>query len=156
MALQKGVNSYVSLEEAATYFEDRLDVAAWASADVTQQTQALITATAILDDQVWLGVAVSASQALAFPRSGEFLDPKLNLKVAMNPTPQRILNACFELAYHLLNNDGVLDQTDKVSSFTVGSLAFNGVKAPPAIPDLVLTRIRPLLVRGVRNWWRAN
>lgn len=159
MALVKGVNSYATVEEADAYFADRLDVAAWTAASSTQKAQALVTATKMLDDIEWTGVAVSDSQTLAFPRSGTYFDPRLGMEISLSDVsvPSRIINATFELAYHLQNNDGLLDDTGLVKNISIGSISLNSVLAPSKIPGVVKTLIKPLQVNsGANLWWRAN
>jgi len=158
MALAKGTNSYVTRDEANTYFTDRLDVAAWTSASDPQKDQSLVTATGILDQQQWSGTAISDSQALAFPRSGTFYDPKLGYVATLPGTvPNRIIQATFELAYHLLNNDGLLDDTGTVTSLSVGQINLEIKTDPSKIPSSVKAIINPLLKRGgATTWWRAN
>jgi hypothetical protein len=157
MALTKGTNSYVTVAEADAYFEDRLDAAAWDEATEAQKPQALVTATRILDDLKWTGVAVSVDQSLAFPRSGCYFDPRVGSSVEMSPTPKRIEVATCELAYHLLNNDGLLDDTGSVDSLSAGPINLNNIVGAQKIPDFVRRHINPLLVnRGARSWWRAN
>jgi len=158
MALAKGTNSYATREEATTYFADRLDVAAWTSATDAQKDQSLVTATKILDNLKWTGAAISDSQALAFPRYGTYYDPKLGY-VATLPdiVPTRIVDATFELAYHLLNNDGLLDDTGSVTDLSVGQISLNIKTEASLIPAAVKAIINPLLVRGGSSaWWRAN
>jgi hypothetical protein len=158
MALVKGTNSYVTVEEAVTYFDDRLDVAAWTSASDDQKRQSLITATAILDDLEWTGVAVSDSQSLAFPRTGRYFDPRVGYIVDLPiTTPKTIQRATFEVAYHLLNNDGLLDDVGDVKTLEVGTITLSDLRAASRIPGHVTKMIRPLLNnRGSSSWWRAN
>jgi hypothetical protein len=159
MALVKGTNSYVTVAEADEFFADRLDVAAWTSADATQKAQALVTATAALDSMSWTGTAVSVTQALAFPRNGVYFDPRLGLETSLDPAavPERVLTATSELAYHLLNNDGLFDNTGSVDAISVGNISLSKVQAPSKIPYSVKRYITPLLLSGGRNiWWRAN
>lgn len=158
MALSKGTNSYVTVAEADTYFGDRLDATAWTSADATQKAQALVTATAYLDELRWVGSVVSDSQALAFPRIGEYFDPRLGTSVVLtSAVPTRILTATYELAYHLLSNDNVLDDTGTVSDIVVGSITLSNIRKPSKTPPQVTRLIKPLLVNGGSNfWWRAN
>jgi len=158
MALAKGTNSYVTREEANTYFGDRLDVDAWTSASDSQKDQSLVTATQLLDTMNWTGVAISDSQALAFPRSGTYFDPKLGYTATLSETvPTRIITATYELAYHLLNNDGLLDNTGTVTSLGVGQISLEIKSEASRIPQTVRSQIRPLLVNGGSgNWWRAN
>jgi hypothetical protein len=157
MALVKGTNSYVTVAEADTAFADRLDVAAWTSADPTTKAQALVTATAILDDLNWTGVAISVDQPLAFPRSGYYFDPRIGNSISIEDVPQRILTATRELAYHLINNDGLLDDTGSVKDLQVGSISLTSVTPPELMPASVKRLIKPLLLNaGSRGWWRAN
>lgn len=158
MALTKDVNSYVTVEEAEAYFEDRLDVAAWTEADVSQKPQALVTATAMLDALTWTGVAVSEVQPLAFPRVGDYFDPRIGALVTLGiSVPSRVITATFELAYHLLNNDGLLDSTGGVVNLTMGPIKLEGIRATGDFPIAVRRVIKPLLVNvGANMWWRAN
>jgi len=158
MALIKGTNSYQTVTEADTYFEGRLDAAAWTSATDELKTPALITATATLEHMNWAGVVVSESQNLAFPRVGSYFDPRLGYEVTLSDeVPNRINTATFELAYHLLNNDGILDDTGSLRNLDVGSISLNRITRPNLIPESVKRLIKPLLVNaGAKTWWRAN
>jgi hypothetical protein len=157
MALEKGVNSYVTLIEANDFFQMRLDVAAWEQASNITREQALVTATGLLDTLEWTGVAISDSQLLAFPRIGFYFDPKLGYETYLPETvPIRIILATCELAYHLLNNDGLLDDTGTVTDLSVGSISLNIKTNPTLIPPIVKRQISPLLVHSTRQWWRAN
>jgi hypothetical protein len=157
MALAKNVNSYVTLTEADAYFADRLDADAWTSTDATNKAKALITATGQLDQMSWVGVAVSNSQKLAFPRSLSYYDPKLGAQISTAGTPDRVLNATYELALHLLTNEGVLDSGSSVMSLSVDTIRLDTITPAEKIPGIVRTLIKPLLVNnGAQTWWRAN
>jgi hypothetical protein len=158
MALTKGVNSHVSLAEADAYFEVRLDVAAWNAASDDRKEQALITATSMLEDMNWTGVVMSESQSLAFPRSGTYFDPRLGYYVTLdNDVPDRIIKATYETAYHLLNNDGVLDETGNVTDITIGPIELTRVRRPSQMPSTAKRLMKPLLMNaGSNSWWRAN
>jgi len=158
MALVKGTNSYVTVDEADAYFEDRLDSSAWEDSDADQKSRALITATSILDNKAWTGTVVDTDQDLAWPRVGSYFDPRLGLQVELTSTvPQRILKATYELAYHLLNNDGIQDSTGSVVDIEVGPIKLKQVSSASLVPQVVKREINPLLLnRGSRTWWRAN
>lgn len=159
MALSKGVNSYVTVAEADDYFVDRLDVAAWTAADNTQKGQALVTATNTLDTMPWNGTVINASQSLAFPRSGYYFDPRLGQHVTLTSDvmPKRLLQATYELAYHFLNNDGILDDSGVVNDLNIGSISLTTIRAPSLIPATVRRLIKPLLVNsGSNSWFRSN
>lgn len=157
MAIAIGVNSNVTLEEAEAYFADRLDVAAWVEASATQKPQALVTATMLLDTLNWDGFATSVSQLLAFPRCVEYFDPRLGRHInCKDETPTRVKHATFELAYHLLNNDGLLDDTGSVDSLELGPISLRTVKNASVIPATVKRIIKPLLINnGSVPVWRA-
>ena len=158
MALVKGTNSYVTVDEAVAYFADRLDVAAWDAADATERAKALVTATSVLDDQNWSGVVLDSAQLLAFPRSAQYFDPRLGMNTDLTSTvPDRIIRATCEQAYHLLNNDGLLDNTGSVETLGISSINLSTIKAPDLIPAVVKRLIKPLLANaGSSGWWRAN
>jgi hypothetical protein len=158
MPLSKSVNSYATVAEADAYHDNRLDVAAWTDAPTLEKEKALITATAHLDGMTWVGVAVDAAQLLAFPRRGTYMDPRLGMLVTIptNSTPDRILKACYELAYHFLNNDGLLDDTGLVDDLEITGVKLTGLKSASKTPPVVMNLIKPLLARQGNNWWRAN
>jgi hypothetical protein len=159
MALVKGTNSYVDVTEADAYFADRIDPGAWSSADAIQKSQALVTATAMLDEIIWTGVAVSDSQPLAFPRSGTYYDPKFGQYISLSEleVPVRIKKANYELAYHLLNNDNLLDDTGSVKDLSVGSIRLSLVLPANKLPAVVKNLVNPLRINAGSNlWWRAN
>jgi hypothetical protein len=155
MAATKGVNSYVTLAEANAYFENKLDVAAWIDASDPQKEQALVTATRYLDNLNWLGAVRSEDQALCFPREGSYYDASRGAHVQFTATvPKRITDAVCELAYHLLNNDGLLDDVGGVKSVSVGSISVDMIKAPSVLPDIVFSLVKPMRNLG-RLVWRA-
>lgn len=159
MALTKGTNSYATVSEADSYFGDRLDVAAWTSASEPDRGKALVTATLILDGLDWMGIAVSETQALAFPRNVAYFDPRIGIEVTVGGTtiPVRVINGTYELAYHLLNNDGLLDNTGDVTDLQIGTISLKTIRAPSKIPFTVQRLIKPLLNNVAANaWWRAN
>jgi hypothetical protein len=158
MALAKGTNSYATVEEADAYFADRIDVAAWTGASGDQKADALVTASQLLDDMQWAGTAVSEGQPLAFPRNGQYFDPRLGTIVYFTTdVPSRLVKATFELAHHLLNNDGVLDDSGGAKSIKVGTISLDLIRAPSRIPGIVRSTVKPMLVNtGSSSWWRAN
>lgn len=158
MALSKGINSYSTVLEADTYFAGRLDVAAWTSTDSLTKAQALITATSILDDMSWTGSALVEDQALAFPRTGEYFDPKIGSLMSLgDDVPARIIKASMELAHHLVNNDGLQDDTGSIRRIQVGPITIENNVKPDVLPANVKRLVRPLMVNsGSHSWWRAN
>ena len=158
MALVKGTNSYVTVIEADAYFLNRIDAAAYDSAPEENKIKALITATSMLDNYEYAGQAISSTQSLAFPRIGSYYDPTLGMTIAFtSKLPTRIIRATCELAYHLLNNDGILDSTGDVESLVVGSIELQHIKSPAKMLPLILNLIKPMRINsGSSPWWRSN
>lgn len=156
MALEKGVNSYVTLAEAYTYFDGRLNSTAWDVAEDPIRTQALITATIFIDNMSWKGNSLSPDQPLAFPQEGEYFDPKLGLNVPLSPVPKRIEQGVMELALHFLTNPDVAKHTGGVTNIQVGNIKLEDVSKPVRIPNLVMSIVKPLMANQSSTWWRAN
>jgi hypothetical protein len=168
MALVLNTNSYVSIADADTYFETRIDSANWVDAEDEIKEQALVTATALIDDNSWIGSAVSSSQALAWPRKNAiYNDDRLGLQVtiAEDELPSRVKTAVYEQALHLIDNEDVLmGQSQTFESISVGSISLsdsNGdTTRTPMKPSTALKPIRPLIRKGSMGqgagWWRAN
>ncbi len=61
-------NSYVTLDEANQYFEEKLKADFWSELDKTVQEKALITASRQIDIQPFLGIKADPKQYMSFPR----------------------------------------------------------------------------------------
>lgn len=97
--IRAGLNSYATMGEAIVIADSRLFAAAWAGATEQARSQALTTATALLDRMRWQGRPVTPTQALAWPR----VPDRCPHGVAMQaPTPPAIITACVELAIQLM------------------------------------------------------
>lgn len=156
MALTKGVNSNVSLEEANAYFADRIDSDAWVTTD-SRKSQALITATSLLNDLPWSGIVGETAGDNAFPRIGTYFDPRTGRREPLSPTPKRVYTATYELAYHLLLNKNVLDESGGIDDLGISGISLNNIKTPGKISGNVLKIVRPMLINnGSNTWWRAN
>jgi len=168
MALVLNTNSYVEIADADEYFETRIDSANWFDAEDEIKEQALVTATLMVDDNSWIGSAVSSSQALAWPRKNVFYyDNRMgtNITVAQSEIPTKVKVAVYEQALHLVNNEDVLmGQSQTFESISIGSISLsdsNGdVTRIPKRPSEVLKSIKPLVRRGTTgvggSWWRSN
>jgi len=168
MALVLNTNSYVTVSDADTYMENRIDSANWFTASDEIKEQALITATSLIDDQKWIGYAVSPSQALAWPRKNAiYADDKLGLQVTVpeDEVPNRVKNAVYEQALHLIDNEDLLTLTKQTfESISIGSISIsdsnNDVTRVPIKTSMAMRFIRPLIQKGSSgvgaSWWRAN
>lgn len=169
MALTLNTNCYVSIADANEYFDTRIDSANWFSAITDVKEQALVTATSMVDDNAWLGSAVSSSQALAWPRKNvTFYSNKMGAQITIANTvvPTQVKIAVYEQALHLINNEDVLlGQTTSYESISIGSISLsdsNGdVTRISKKPQEARKPIKELLHRGSSGgmggmWWRAN
>ena len=165
MALVLGTNTYVTMAEADAYFDTRIDAGAWINADADDHESALVTATLLLDENQFIGVAVSSTQSLAWPRKDAiYFDPKLGMEksVTTDTYPKRVKVATFELALQLLTNENLLDnKTQTFERIKVGSIEIEDstkdVLKIPVLPLRIKKLLSPLLVNGSgKQWWRAN
>lgn len=168
MALTKGVNSYVTISEADSYFEDRMDAAAWIVMGDEMKEQAIVTATRMLDQKSWRGSVVNADQALAFPRQGSYRDSSRGVTASFTSTYtfvttdetdtnlkrdiRQLREACYELAYHLANNDGLLDSSGEIKEIKVGPIELKDIKEVSKSPAAVSRAIKPMIQGSGRNW----
>lgn len=156
--MEVGTDTYVTLEEANTYFSSRLDAAAWDEATDPLKEQALVTATRSLEKEKWVGVIADFNQSLAWPRVGEFFDPRAGATRPLEGVPARVKEAQLELAYHLLQNDGVLDESGSVDEVQVGPIKLKGIAQASSSSSIVYSLVSPLLAVKASGamWWRAN
>jgi hypothetical protein len=159
MALTKDVNSYVTVSEADAYFADRINASAWTDANNAVKSQALITATQLLDELSWVGTAISDAQQLAWPRVGSYFDNKIGVELYLDGTtiPKNILTATMEEAYHLITNSSILDETGASSAVSISGISLTSIVLPSIISGNVKRLIRPLRENGnSRVWFRSN
>jgi len=168
MALVLNTNSYVTIADADTYFETRIDSAEWEAADDETKEQALVTATQLIDERHWIGAAVSSSQALAWPRKDAiYYDPRMGqqITIAKDEVPSQVKIAVYEQALHLVQNEDLIAQkVQTFESISVGSIRLtdsNGDVTKTSItPSIIIKPLRPLIRRdgiGIGgSWWRAN
>lgn len=93
-------NSFVTLAEAATYMEGRLNASSWETdASTDSKNRALAEATRELSSVEWLGYRVDSTQALSWPRDWVLNvdDPNANY-YADTVIPERVKRATYELA----------------------------------------------------------
>lgn len=155
MSLVVGTNSYISVANANTYFEDLIHADSWASATSETRSKALITATKMLDRRYWAGTKYQAAptQVLDWPRSG-ITDPE-GVEVAEDTVPQFILDATCELALALVEDSSLqsAEDSDSIRSIRTGtvSVEFFGSKAT----DFMSTGF-PQIVQELINYYLAG
>lgn len=101
-------NSFVTQAEQIAYMAARLNSDTWTTKTGSTLTEtekaALVEATRDLNVKGWLGERVDDVQALAWPRQNVINpdDPSLSY-YATTAIPQRVKNACMELAFQYIN-----------------------------------------------------
>jgi hypothetical protein len=116
MALEVGVNSYISVDDADGYFEDALHAGSWSEATSGVRAQSLVTATRMLDRQKWRGSKTTSDQDLAWPRSG--LSDVEGLPIDPDEVPDFMLDATCELALALIEDADIQNQADTGSNIS--------------------------------------
>lgn len=125
-------NSYVTLAEAESYFDDRIgsndngdwekDSAGVARTDAVKSA-ALVTATRRLDEETFLGLKTTSGQALKWPRSGAFDEDGNEFDSAT--IPRRVKEATYLVALELLKTNFLNeDYLNNFSFFSTGTLQF--------------------------------
>lgn len=122
-------NSFVTLAEAQTYMDGRLNESAWELATTDNQNRALVEATRWLSAKQWGGLRVSSTQALAWPRYwAENPDYQFGGNIYFDSTiiPQRVKDATCELALQFVkagtSDIAALDAKQNIIEKTVGPL----------------------------------
>jgi hypothetical protein len=98
-------NSYITVADATTYFDNRLDAADWTAATADNKAASLITATGWLDTLEFYGDRSATTQALKWPRINVTCD---GIKADATFIPREILDATCETALALLRNPTML------------------------------------------------
>ena len=70
----QSANTYVSLEDAESLIEERLDTDEWTGADDEKKKKALLQAARDIDSQNWEGQRYYHHQFLQFPRASDEYD----------------------------------------------------------------------------------
>jgi len=140
MALSVGTNSYISVNDADTYFDDAIHGTTWEDADPTDKSKALVTAYRMLDRVRWAGDRTVSSQAQDWPRTG-IVDPEGNA-VASDSVPQFVIDAQSELALSLLSDATVQTNEDtgsNIRTLKAGSaeIEFFVPQSGPRFPTIV-------------------
>ena len=155
-------NSYETLAEAATYFDERLPLATPWVASGDDSARALIMATRTLNSmslphvrkvgefyvtsRTWTGVPATSTQSLAWPRKGMY-DGNGNA-IPEDVIPQALKDAESELAGQLIMADTTLDNAVSVAGITsirAGSVSLSFKEAIEAhvLPNMVLNLMPP-------------
>lgn len=116
MTIELYKNTFVTLDEAETYFDVRFGSDKWTDVDDSTKEKLLVTASRKISALDFVGSPLEVGQKMAFPRNFEL--------------PQDIKDAVCEEAYALLTHcDDVhkFNQENNISSISlgVGSVSYN-------------------------------
>lgn len=117
-------NSYITVADATTYFDNRLDASDWTAATADNKAAALITATSWLDTLEFYGDRSATTQALKWPRTDITCD---GVEATAAFIPREIKDATCEAALALLRNPtmlrGVVTAPGSYDEVTLGDLS---------------------------------
>lgn len=143
-------NSYVTVAEGDTYFDERLDTADWDNATADEKAQAVIMATRRLDQETFEGVKADLDpedQALQWPRSGA--SGRDGHVFDNDELPTDLKHATFELALVMLGEDFLADTgLEGFEQVAVGPLSVTPRHTQRAaeLPETVRRLLRPFLM----------
>jgi len=90
---------------ATTYFIGQINATGWDAASTSDRAKALVSATRILDKQLWAGSPTTPGQAQAWPRTGATdLDGNA---IGTSVIPDEVVYATYELAGAILTTASV-------------------------------------------------
>ena len=142
-------NSYVTVAEATSYFEGRLNASEWSGASDDEQIRALIMAARRIDQEVYVGRSYDDDQAMQWPRTGVY-DPNDRI-YGTDEVPERVKRGQLELALALLQTTDLLEDTglEGFESVQVGSLDVEPRHTSAgSLPANVLRELSPFLMAG--------
>lgn len=151
-------NAFVTLAEANTSMDARLNAAAWTAATDDTKNRGIVEATRELSSKNWIGGRVTTTQALAWPRqwaTNPDAPPFAVQWFDIAIIPPRIKDATIELAFQFVKagstDVAALPSTDGVTEKTIDVITTRyaepfaqktGLQRYPRVWDL----IRPLMV----------
>lgn len=125
-------NSYVTVAEADAYFDDTFGKPLWEPLDADTKSLLVITASRTLDQYIkWIGWKTDPDQGMEWPRSGTDFD--------VDVIPTKVKYATYELAYYLVENNGISFASQSVDSVKVGPVAvdFTEYATDAGIPSFI-------------------
>ena len=149
---------YVSLADADAYLEAQIAAATWqglsdSDADVDRKERAIVSATRLIDRQLWQGEKADPYQVHAFPRTG-LVYPDSGDDVPSDAVPQEVVDATCELASLMLDGSEVQaladPNTSNVQSLKAGSVAISYFRAEPSLDRF------PLIIQELLGFWLAG
>lgn len=152
-------NSYATVADADTYFDERLNSSNWTDAAADDKARALIMATRRLDSEEYRGYKTLEAQALKWPREGAYDDD--DEEYDPDTVPGIVKESAYELAIYLLNsgaNDPFVDTgLEEYKRVKVGQLEVerSGSFRAAKLPENVYNLLRPVIATA-RNSVRLH
>lgn len=143
-------NTYLTVAAASTLLNQRLGNSDWDVAATDDKERALIQATEDIDALRFDGLKLTASQALAFPRS--------NQEEPFDQVPLAVRRACAYQALGLLRNASTGGRSEQQSrdragvvSYTIGNLSETFASARSQ-SDSAWTDLYPEARKALQDW----
>lgn len=142
-------NSYATVADADTYFDERLNSSNWTGAVADDKARALIMATRRIDSEEFYGYKTTDGQALKWPREGAYNDD--DEEYDTDTVPAIVEQATYELAVYLLNSgtsDPFVDTgLEEYKRVKVGQLEVerSGAFRAAKLPENVYNLLRPVI-----------
>lgn len=130
------------------YMAGAIHGATWGTQDDTTKAKACVSATRLIDRQVWRGNKTSVEQELAFPRSGLF--DASGAAVASDDIPQAVFDAFCELCLALVDGSEVQTSTtteSNIGSLTAGAVSVTFWRGAGSVPGRFPTIVQELMGR---------
>lgn len=142
-------NSYVTRAQANSYFEGRLQSDDWTGTSDAAKDQALVAATARLEQETYLGLAATDTQRLKWPRLWVLKDDGASYWPS-DAIPRPVQEAAYEVALALLGatTDPLADTgLEGFDSVTIGPISVTPTKgrAGGELPAQVHRLLRGML-----------
>jgi hypothetical protein len=146
-------NSFGTLEEANSFFEDRLYTSVWDATSDANKNKALITACSQICQLRFFGEKATSAQSLPWPRLC-VKDPD-GCYYASDEIPEPLKHAQFIYAHELLKSDSISEK--KITGLKKLSTGTVDLEFEPAlmtgsgkIPDEAMRLLRGLVMTGGR------
>ena len=160
--LEEGVNTYIELADAETFFSTRLKVDEWKYATDTDKSKALIIASQKIDELPLKGYKSTTTQTMAFPRYfyGCWLQNDYQIQQVLpnnGVIPEDIKKSVCLEALELLKDepDRIIAQRQGVKSVTIGNVSetYSGTGGSGSVYNILspeaLTLLKKFIVKVV-------
>ncbi len=136
-------NSYVTEEEADSYFEDRAFSSKWFDYEPTEKEPLLILCSHMLDWYItWKGFKTDSAQSMDWPRSSVILSDGSSLSDSV--LPQEVKTATFEMVMSTLVKGKDRTLEDPLMGLEKLQVSVLSIKAKPDQSGSRTTSVKPI------------